>query len=549
MTNDIGFEYYQTPKGLVRRYFQTLGQLSGLFYGYSYSYVQERKAAGTARALKVLLLRFYLFIGWPFVDRNLVQQPFNEQFRVRLERMGPTYIKLGQILSLREDLLPKALTDELKNLLTELPAVSFDRYVLIIEEDLDRPVEEMFASIDPEPLGSASLAQTHRAWLKTGEDVALKVLKPGVRETVEMDTKLLRFYGWWLQLFLSRFQPAQLINEFSRYTLLEVDLRNEATNAEVFSANFSEEPDIRFPEIYREFSNRDVLCMEFFEGRMPNAETAVQLNDQESRKVVDLGVQAIIEMIFRDAFFHADLHPGNLIIFEDASVGFIDMGMVGRFDRATQRLMLYYMYSLAQENPADAARYLTAMAQAGRGSDVAGFRRAVEDLSTRWLRTPTFHEFSLGQLILESVLLAGKYRIVYPGEIILMVKALITVEGVGNQLVPDVNVTDVSRKHVRQIIFHRLNIVQIAKDSLLVLPELIEVMQRSPLVINQGLEFLESRFKTKESGPLTDALGTIFGVGLVIAAAIMALGDVSPIIWGGLIVLAFMSAGVDLIRK
>ena len=204
------------PRGLVGRLFQTTAQLSGLFYGWTYWQVQERKAQGRARTLVVLLLRFYLLLGWPFVDKDLVQQPFAAQFRLRLERLGPTYIKLGQILSLREDLLPKMLTDELKNLLNELPVVPSERLKQLVEEDLGEPVNVMFSWIAPTPLGSASLAQSHRACLHTGEDVVLKVLKPGVRETIKTDTQLLRLLGRFLQFFLARFQPAQLINEFSR---------------------------------------------------------------------------------------------------------------------------------------------------------------------------------------------------------------------------------------------------------------------------------------------------------------------------------------------
>ena len=551
MIHEANFEPYveRRPRGLVGRLFQTIAQLSGLFYGWAYWRVQDQRAQGRSGNLVVLGLRFYLFLGWLFVDKNLVKRPLAVQFRVRFERMGPTYIKLGQILSLREDLLPKALTDELKNLLSELPAVPFDRLTVLVEGDRGRPREEMFAWVAPIPLGSASLAQSHRARLHGGEEVVLKVLKPGVAETIKTDTRLLRLLGRFLQLFLARFQPRQLINEFSRYTLLEVDLRNEADNAEIFAANFRDQPDVHFPDIYRAFSNRDVLCMEYFAGRNPSVQAAAMLTPAEKSRVLDLGVGAIIDMIFRDGFFHADLHPGNLIILDDGAVGFIDLGMVGRFDSETQKRMMYYYYALGSGDAPGAARHLTALADAGRGSDVDGFRQAVEELNSRWLRTPTFHEFSVGQLVLQSVALAGKYRIRYPGEIILMVKALITVEGVGNLLEPGINVTQVSARHIRRILVHQFNVVNIVRDSLLVLPELLDVLQRSPLVLNQGLRFLESSFKNKRQGPFAEVIGTVFAVGLLLAAAIMAVGNVHWIIWGGLIVIAFSVAGVELIRR
>jgi len=543
-------EYVERPRhGLVGRFFQTAAQLSGLFYGWAYWHVQERRAQGRSGDLVVLCLRFYLFFGWLFVDKDLIKRPFAVQFRVRFERMGPTYIKLGQILSLREDLLPKSLTDELKNLLSELPAVPFDRFRTLVEDDLGRPIEAMFAWVAPTPLGSASLAQTHRARLHSGDEVVLKVLKPGVRETIKTDTQLLRLFGRFLQFFLARYQPKQLIDEFSRYTLREVDLRNEADNAEIFAANFSDQPDIRFPRIYRAFSNHDVLCMEYFAGRQPSARAAATLTPAERSRVLDLGVGAIIDMLFRDGFFHADLHPGNLIMLGDDAVGFIDLGMVGRFNSETKNRMMYYYYSLGTGDAPGAARQLAALAIAGNGSDIDGFRQAVEELSTRWLRAPTFNEFSVGQLVLQSVALAGKYRIRYPGEIILMVKALITVEGVGNLLEPGINVTQVSAKHIRRILIHQFNVVNIVKDSLLVLPELLDLLQRSPLVLNQGLRYMESSLKNKQQGGLADSIGAIFGVGLLLSAAIMAVGGIHWIVWGGLIVAAFVVVGVERIRR
>ena len=307
-------------------------------------------------------------------------------------------------------------------------------------------------------------------------------------------------FGRLLQIFLARYQPKQLIDEFSRYTLREVDLRNEADNAEIFAANFIDQPDVRFPRIYRAFSNHDVLCMAFFAGKQPSAQAAATLTPAERSRILDLGVGAIVDMIFRDGFFHADLHPGNLIILADDAVGFIDLGMVGRFDSDTKNRMMYYYYALGTGDAPGAARHLAALAIAGKGSDIDGFRQAVEELSTRWLRTPTFHEFSLGQLVLQSVALAGKYRIRYPGEIILMVKALITVEGVGNLLDPDINVTQVSAKHIRRIVLHQFNLVNVVKDSLLVLPELLELPAAQPLGFESRVALYGVKFQETATG-------------------------------------------------
>jgi len=420
---ESGFELYmeRRQRGIVGRFFETLGQLLGLLFGGAFASVREKKARGEGRSTGILLLEFVLIFTWPFLNKKIISQSFPVQFRLRLEQLGPTYIKLGQILSLREDLLPRSITDELKHLLDKLPAVSYERLKELIVESLHRPLNTMFVWIDPIPLGSASLAQTHRARLVTKEKVVIKVLKPGVRKLVETDTRLLRFFGTILQFFIGRYQPKRLINEFSSYTLREVDLRFEADNAETFAANFKNEPNIRFPKIYHQYSSKDVLCMEYFKGVKPDVHIHKKLSEKQREKVIELGVRAITEMIFRDGFFHADLHPGNIVIFSDGRVGFIDLGMVGQFYRDMRKRMFYYFFSLIMGDVSSAARYLSSLAIPAKGTDIDGFRRAVANLYSRWLTTPNFYEFSLGQVILQSILMAGQFRIEYPAEILLMI--------------------------------------------------------------------------------------------------------------------------------
>ncbi len=493
-----GFEPYQErrPPGLLRRFFEVSGQLSGLALGGGLDYVRQKKELGEHRTLGILLLRFFLALTWPFLDKSIVKLPFSLQFRLRLQKLGPTYIKLGQILSLREDLLPKTITEELKNLLDKLPAVSYERFKELIVESLDLPLNAMYRWIDPIPLGSASLAQTHRARLISNEKVVIKVLKPGVRTLIERDTRLLRFFGRFLQIFLARYQPKRIIDEFSTYTLREVDLRIEADNAETFTAYFKDQPEVRFPRIYRKYSSRDVLCMEFFNGIKPDETALKKLTVEQRRQGIDLGIGAIVRMIYRDGFFHADLHPANLMVFKnrgskEVSIGFIDLGMVGRFNRDMRKRMFYYFYSLVTGDPESAARYLSSLALPGKGTDIEGFRRAASDMYARWLMAPNFKEFSLAQVILQSVLMAGHYHIQYPGEIILMVKALVTIEGVGNIFDPDIDIPTAARKHVRYILMQEFNPLNLIRDSALILPEMVDVLRKSPLLLTEGMKVLE----------------------------------------------------------
>ena len=504
---NTGFEAYQErrPPGLIVQFIETSGQFLGMALGGGMDFVRYKKELGEHRSLWMLILRFFLALTWPFLDKSIIKLPFSTQFRLRLQKLGPTYIKLGQILSLREDLLPKAITDELKNLLDRLPAVSYERFKELIVESLNLPLNSMYRWIDPIPLGSASLAQTHRARLISNEKVVIKALKPGVRTLIERDTKLLRFFGNFLQIFLARYQPARIINEFSAYTLREVDLRFEADNADTFTAYFKDEPEVRFPRIYRKYSSRDVLCMEYFHGIKPDEEALKKLTAEQRRQAIDLGIGAIVRMIYRDGFFHADLHPANLMIFKkprtgEISVGFIDLGMVGRFTRDMRKGMFYYFYSLVTGDPENAARYLTSLTIPGKGADIEGFRRAASDLYTRWLMNPNFKDFSLAQVILQSVLMAGHYQIQYPGEIILMVKALVTIEGVGHVFDPEINIPLAARKHVRYILLQEFNPLTVIRDSALVLPEMVDVLRKSPLNSGGGDESIGKQSETPSTG-------------------------------------------------
>ncbi|MEW5926510.1 MAG: AarF/UbiB family protein [Gemmatimonadota bacterium] len=187
-------------------------------------------------------VRLAAALGRPFLDRGIRRLPFPQQLRRRLEMLGPTYIKLGQIMAIREDLLPAAVCRELQNLFDWLPPIPFPQLRALVEAGLDRPPEDVFLEIDPVPLGSASIAQVHRAVTMHGERVVLKVMKPGIREAIVSDLKLLQILGVLLQWALPRYQPRQVIAEFSAYTIREVDYSSEADNAEMFAANFRREP-------------------------------------------------------------------------------------------------------------------------------------------------------------------------------------------------------------------------------------------------------------------------------------------------------------------
>ena len=530
------------PPSLVRRFLTTHRHLAGLGAGALLAHARATREGGARRGARALFLAAVAFLVRPLVRRDLRDLSFPAQLRRRLELLGPTYIKLGQILSLREDILPKTVTAELRHLLNQLPVVPYERFLELVEADLGRPIAAMFSRVAEVPLGSASIAQIHRARTIEGDDVVLKVVKPGVRETLRRDARLLRVLGAGLQLVLARYEPRRIIGEFVDYTLREVDLRREATNAETFAANFAGEEDIVFPAIHRQYSGESVLCMEYLRGPRPDSPAAQKLPLADRERLVDLGAMSIIRMIYEHGFFHADLHPGNLVVLPGPRVGFIDLGMVGRLDGELRRLLLYYYYSLVIGDAESAARYLTAVAQPGRGADPQGFRREVTEISSRWRSAASFESFSLAQLILESLGSGAHYRMYFPVELVLMVKALITYEGVGHVLLPGIDVARVSRGHIRRIFINQFNPVRLVQEELRGAPDLVDALAKMPLLVTEGLRVLERSTRAPPPSPLAGMRATLLaGFALLGAVVLLAMHGAWPV-WTLLLIVAALLA-------
>jgi ubiquinone biosynthesis protein len=479
-------------RGLVRRFLAVHRHLLGLAFSSLVARVDQMPPE-RRRGLHAPGRRTAAWLARRLLDRDMAARPFAWQLRRRLELLGPTYVKLGQIMAIREDLLPSAVCAELQNLFDRLPPYPIDEVRALVEAGLGRPVAACFTRIDPEPLGSASIAQVHRAETLEGDAVVIKVMKPGIRAAVVSDLKLLQLLGILLQWIIPRYQPRQIIQEFANYTLREVDFRVEADNAEMFAANFRDMPDVLFPRVHHGLSSDTVLTMELMRGLKPGSPETLELGEEDRARIIDLGAASIIRMLYLDGFFHADLHAGNLMVLpgEPPRIGFIDLGMVGRFEEGTRRRMLYYYHALVTGDVDGAAKFLVDMARVGPGGDPMGFRRAVVDLSRRFVTHAAQGEFSIAQLILESVGLGGRYRVYFPVEMTLMVKALVTFEGVGRMLDPHLDVAALSRRHVSRVFRHHFHPRLLARQLLRGAPELIDVAVRLPQLLADSVRYAE----------------------------------------------------------
>lgn len=516
------FDPLAVYKGMLRRFFIINRHTIGLFAGGLVAFRNALPKSRT-RGIRFGFTRISAAVVRLFVKKDLRDKPFAFQLRRRLELMGPTYIKLGQILALREDILPPAVTKELNNLLDRLPRIPYPDIEAIIEQDLGKPIGDSFKYINEKPIGTASIAQTHLATTIKDERVVLKVVKPGIRDSILTDIRLLKLISGFLQWAIPQYQPKMLIDEFCAYTEKEVDLTNEADHAEIFAANFKNMDSVKFPKIYREYSGVDVLCMEFMDGFKPGAKPTEKLTEEERLQLVDSGAASIIQMLYKDGFFHADLHPGNLMILPGPTLGFIDLGMVGRFEDKTRRRMLYYFHALVSGDIDGATKYLLSLARVGQGGDPMGFRRAVSDTLRRYYMHSQQGNFSMGQLILNSLSIGGKYKVFFPVEMTLMVKAIVTFEGVGFVLLPKLDIPRLTEKYVSKIFKEQFSPKTITKELMRGAPELVDMLVQLPKLTADGLKFLEESINDRSPQNPLEGLRSGILAGACIVGGILAL--------------------------
>ena len=525
---------------LIRRLLTVIGQLAGLLAGGVVAYVRSLPPEWRSGRRR-LGSRLVATLAEPWLDPELVHLPFAAQLRRRLERLGPTYIKLGQIMAVREDMLPRAVTDELKNLFDQAPAVPFPVLRALIETELGRPLEQLFGAVVEQPLGSASLAQVHRATTHAGQAVVIKVLKPGVRDTVLADLKLLRGLGAVLDWLLPQYQPAAIIEEFRNYTVRELDLTTEADNGEIFTAYFHDTPAILFPRMYRELSSASVLTMGFLDGFKPGSPETFKLSEPDRARVVNLGAQAILRMLYQHGFFHADLHAGNLLVLPGPTVriGFVDLGMVGRFENETRRRLLYYYHALVNGDVEKAAQHLGGIARIGPGGDPEGFRRTVVELSRRFLLRARRGDFSIARLILESMRLGGRHRMYFRVELVLMVKALVTFEGVGRMVDPDLDVVALSRTHISSIFREQFRLERLSRELWRNGPELLDLAGRLPELLTQSAQLLDRSTPPPPAHPLAPLRGAIVAGACILGGVLTLVQSDAWLAGSGLLLVGF----------
>jgi predicted unusual protein kinase regulating ubiquinone biosynthesis (AarF/ABC1/UbiB family) len=404
------------------------------------------------------------------LDRQLKLKRQAERLRSRLIRLGPTFIKMGQMLATRADLLPLEYIKELSELQDRVPAFSTERAFKIVESELGRPVKESFAEISERPVASASLGQVYRAVLPTGEEVAVKVQRPGLATQIEFDLDVLRWMGRWLDRYPNLFPGAEwlgAVDEFDRVIHEEMDYRREAENSEEFRGNFRDWPAIYVPRVYHDLSTGRVLVMEFITGVKVTDLDALSAAGHDARRINELLYRAYFKQLLEDGFFHADPHPGNLLVMADGRLAVFDFGMVGRISGELQRQMIDAFFHLYSRDVNAIVEDLLKLGFLAPQADVAALRAIVADVFARKLDL-RLKEVRFKELTYDLAPIVYEHPITTPARFTYLIRAIMTLEGISIVMNPEFNFFDVARPYVKEFLLKRESkrLRQLALESL-----------------------------------------------------------------------------------
>jgi ubiquinone biosynthesis protein len=379
------------------------------------------------------------------------------RLRMALEELGTTFIKLGQILSTRADLLPPDYQAELAKLQDQAPPVATDLVRDILVQELGRPVEDFFASFDPKPLATASIGQVHAATLRDGTEVVVKVRRPGVAEQVEEDLEILQN----LAVTASRhWEPAEeydvigLAEEFAQTLEAELDYIREGRNAERFAANFAGDKVVHVPRVFWEATTSRVLTLEHIHGIKINDLAALQAAEINRSALAERAAKIILQMVFEDGFFHADPHPGNFFIESGGRIGLIDFGMVGTVDERTQEQLVDILLAVTSEDTDRVVDVLFALGVARHRATRSVLRRDLDHLFARYYGR-SFEEIELAPLIDDVLALVRRHHLQLPANLALLLKTVIMNEGLGRQLDPSFALTTVLVPYAQRLILRQ----------------------------------------------------------------------------------------------
>ncbi len=416
-------------------------------------------------------------------------QPLAERARAAFEELGPTFVKLGQLLATRPDLIPEAYVAEFSKLQDNVAGVPFSEIKTEIERELNGPLATHFSHFDEKAIAGASIAQVHYAELKTGEKVAVKVQRPGIDKIIAQDVSVLRTLAVILERTIPEsktFNPTGLVEEFFRTILQETDFLIEANNIKRIKGNLKELEQVVVPEVYTHVSSRRILVLERLEGIKFSDREAIIAAGINPLKVIETGSHAFFHMVMHDGIFHGDLHAGNLLVFPDGRIGLLDFGIVGRLShRVRDSVITMFIAIMNEDYETLAYEYLT-LCQARGKTNLGRLQKDLMDTISPYVGL-SLGDINIGQLLLRSTSIAVRHNLQVPRELMLLFKAILTIESLGKRLEPTFDILSIGHQLARQAIGVRYSRERLTRDALVIARDLQSTAETAPRIFRRFL--------------------------------------------------------------
>lgn len=455
----------------LRRYRQIVGVL--LKYGFD-------EVVDVAR--KDLVIRFGSKIIPRLKPRVESGMSGAQRLRHAAEELGPTFIKIGQLLSSRPDIIPPDIAAELEQLQDKVTALPFEDILGVIREELERSPEEAFSEIEKEPLAAASIAQVHGATLHDAKPVVIKVQRPDITEIIEVDLEILTD----LAQILSRYSgdtaiqdPVGMVNEFDRSIHRELNFLQEGRNIERFGRIFADDHNVLIPAYYPDLSTQRILVMDYVDGIKVSCLDEITSAGLDRAVIAKRGAQLILKQVFEYGFFHADPHPGNIMVLDENIIAPLDYGMVGYLSESTIEELSSVLVGIVRK---DVARILTSFDQLGISHELSNrleFEAALTDFINRYYEAP-LKQLQVSVLLSEIFKIVQTHHLTVPPNLTLMLKALVTVEGLGRTLYPEFDMVSELRPYLKQITLRRYDPRRRFRDGLTILDDLYRLIEDFP---------------------------------------------------------------------
>ena len=470
-----------------------------------------------------------------------------ERLREAFEELGPAYVKLGQLLSTRPDVIPDAFVEEFTKLQDNVQPLPFDVIKAVIEKELKMPIDQAFASVDSNPLAAASISQVHEAVLKTGERVVLKVQRPEIEKIIENDVSLLAFIARLLEKYIPETKvigPILIVDEFFRTLSYELDFYIEANNMEKISQNMASIPEIVIPKVFKNLSTEKLLVMEKIDGIRVNDLAALDRAGIDRKLVVRTGTRAFFKSIMIDGLFHGDLHGGNMFVLPGNRLGIIDFGIVGRLSQKSRDQLANMVMALLTEDFETLCYQYAELGSSPPSLDLDSFQREVRNTLSPYMGL-TVSEVNSGKVLIEATKIATKYEIKIPGDWMMVFKALLTTEGMGRTLDPHFDLLEMSQDLVKDLIKNQYSVHRLSKDLMWVGKDFVSMLQMLPRHIRWMLrKFNSNDFAVEIKIPELDKVRSqldlnsrrntlaIASAGLFVASSIALQFPSHKILWG-----------------